>query len=40
MITNIRWVIQEDGTKRLQAYDGLSWFYIDEVQWFEDEVKL
>jgi len=35
MIEDLRWVIQEDGSKKLQAHDGHVWFYIEEIQWFQ-----
>jgi len=36
MIEDIRWFEQEDGTKRLQAYDGHVWFDVQEVRWWEE----
>lgn len=31
MIENIRWLLENDGTKTLQAYDGYVWFDIETV---------
>lgn len=31
MIDDIRWVLNEDGTRTLQAYDGHRWFDVQEV---------
>lgn len=39
MIQDLRIVIEEDGTKTIEASDGYCWYKIDEVQWFERKSK-
>lgn len=39
MIYELRYIIEEDGTKTLEGYDGHNWYKISDYQWYERRGK-